>query len=160
MIRILFVIPHLEYSGATKQLQLLATALPRQRFQVRVCVLDRLGPAAELLREAGIELQSLGWTRLIDLKATWSLRRLVAAFAPSVIHTWGLKTLWFVQLAAGRKCKLVASALEPPSHPGKLQEWLTRRLLERADRVIAYDAAGASLLRQNGAANGKALVIP
>jgi hypothetical protein len=42
--RILLIIPTLDRCGAEKQLTLLACGLPRDRFEVHVCVLTRDGP--------------------------------------------------------------------------------------------------------------------
>ena len=47
--RIVHVIPTLDRGGAEKQLVLLASLLPRELFDVHVCVLTRSGPLAEPL---------------------------------------------------------------------------------------------------------------
>src|SRR5260370_40083766 len=67
VLRVLHVIPHLEYSGAARQLQLLATGLPRDQFEVRVCALGLVGPVAKSLQSAGIAVDALGWNRPFDL---------------------------------------------------------------------------------------------
>jgi glycosyltransferase involved in cell wall biosynthesis len=84
----------------------------------------------------------------------------VEAFSPSVVHTWRWSSLRAILLAAGKKRKIVASALEQPQQPGKLLNWLDQRLLCRVDQVIANDAAGADQLQQSGLVNGRVNVIP
>src|SRR5262245_57296367 len=77
-----FVIPHLGYSGAARQLTLLASNLPRDRFESCVCVLGRDGPWNQPLRDAGVEVEALGWTRLLDARPILRLRQLVHDFQP------------------------------------------------------------------------------
>jgi hypothetical protein len=52
--RILLIIPTLDRCGAEKQLTMLACGLPRDRFEVHVCVLTRDGPLRAALDQAGI----------------------------------------------------------------------------------------------------------
>ena len=49
-LRILEIIPTLARGGTAKQLSLLAMGLPRDRFEVHVCALDRGGPFLDELR--------------------------------------------------------------------------------------------------------------
>src|SRR5262249_34892151 len=101
--KILFVVPGLDAGSAAKQLALLAPGLPRDRFEVRVCVLGGEGAFAQRLRSAGVVPEVLGWTRPLDVRSPWRLRRLVRSYLPDVIHAWhpsSLRALAFA--AAGR----------------------------------------------------------
>ena len=86
--RILLIIPTLDRCGAEKQLTLLATGLPRDRFDVQVCALTRTGPLAESLDAAGIPLTVIGKRGKIDPAAYWRLRQHIRRLAPDIVHTW------------------------------------------------------------------------
>ena len=60
MLNVLQFIPTLDRSGAEKQMALLAMGLPKDRFQVEVAALTRLGPLEADLRDAGIPVTT--WT--------------------------------------------------------------------------------------------------
>ena len=64
---ILFVIPSLEYSGAARQLCLLAAGLPRESFRVRVAVLGQETPWWRRFGGEGIEVEVLEWRRPFDV---------------------------------------------------------------------------------------------
>src|SRR5690349_6221315 len=101
MTKILFVIPGLNYGGAARQLTLLATGLPRDRFEPRVCVLGRDGPFGDVLRAAGVAVDVLHWTKFFDVNPFRRLRRLVRTFRPDVTHAWRPAALRAVVPAAG-----------------------------------------------------------
>ncbi len=144
MRKILFVIPSLEYSGAAKQITLLAEGLPAGRYELRVCALERDGPAGNRLRAAGVPIDVLGATRLVNLPALWRLRRLVRDGRPDVIHTWGPAALRTVALVLPRDAgRLVASVPLPPRFRRKTLSRLDRWLLRRADRLVARSTAEA-----------------
>lgn len=86
--RILQIIPTLDRAGAEKQLVLLAGGLPRDRFDVHVCVLTRTGPLEAELRAAGIAPVVIGKRWRLDPWAYWQLRRLIGRLKPDLIHTW------------------------------------------------------------------------
>lgn len=87
-IRLLLIIPTLDRCGAEKQLTLLATNLPRDRFEVHVCALTRGGPLEEPLRAAGIPVAVIGKSWKLDPRAYWRLRKHIRRLAPDVVHTW------------------------------------------------------------------------
>ena len=79
MLRVLQLIPTLDRSGAEKQMVLLAAGLPRDRFQVEVATLTRLGPLEADLRAAGIPVTNLGKRFKADGRSGAPLRRRRAA---------------------------------------------------------------------------------
>ena len=93
MKRVLFVIPSLDYSGAARQLTLLAAGLPRERFEVRVCGLHGPAPWGEELRASGVEVATLGRTRPFDLRPFLALRRLLRSYHADIVHVWSAATL-------------------------------------------------------------------
>jgi len=86
--RILQIIPTLDRAGAEKQLLLLATGLPRDEFEVHVCVLTRLGPLWPEFQAAGIPVKVVGKPWKFDPLALVRLARLVRRVRPHVVHTW------------------------------------------------------------------------
>ncbi|MHB8736813.1 MAG: glycosyltransferase, partial [Terriglobales bacterium] len=86
--RILQIIPTLDRSGAEKQLALLAAGLPRDKYDVHVCVLTRSGPLEAEVRAAGVPLTLIGKRLKIDAAAYWRLKRHISALKPDLVHTW------------------------------------------------------------------------
>jgi glycosyltransferase involved in cell wall biosynthesis len=132
MRRILFVLPSLEYTGAGKQTALLVGGLPRDRYESRICAWGGDGPLGKRLREAGAMVDVLGRSHFFNLAAVGRWRRLLRAFQPDVIHTWGPGPLRLAALCPGRSgSRLIASAPLPvgerSSEPGRLDRWLLRR---------------------------------
>ncbi len=86
--RILHIIPTLDAHGAEKQLSLLATGLPGERFDVHVCALTRSGPYEAKLRDAGIPVVVIGKRWKLDPAAYSRLKRHIAQLKPDLVHTW------------------------------------------------------------------------
>jgi glycosyltransferase involved in cell wall biosynthesis len=158
-VKVLFLIPSLDYGGAAKQLSLLAGGLPRERFTPRVCALGRPAPWGEALRQIGIDVEMLAWKRTFDAKPWLRLRELLRTFRPDVIHAWGLANLWpapFLSRWSG-DARLVLSAFRPARRLGRLGRWLPR---PGACRIVAGGAAKAERLRRLGVPEEKVVVIP
>jgi glycosyltransferase involved in cell wall biosynthesis len=147
-VKILFVIPSLDYVGAAKQLSLLVPALPRDRFELRVCVVSAAGPFGEPIRKAGVPVDALGWRRWVELGALRGLRRLLREFRPDVVHAWQPATLRLLgPLSGWRVGRLVVSSPLPPrGRPAALDRWLLRR----AGRVVVGSQAEAERCRRLG----------
>lgn len=88
MPRILHIIPTFERAGAEKLLSLLARGLPRERFDVHVCALERGGPLRAEFHEAGIPTAVIGKRWRADALAYARLLRHVRRLEPDLIHTW------------------------------------------------------------------------
>ena len=80
MIRVAYVIPTLDQSGAERQLTLLATSLPRETYAVRVFALQRGGPYLKSLTDAEIEVRVLGKRFRLDPLTWYRLRRELRSF--------------------------------------------------------------------------------
>jgi glycosyltransferase involved in cell wall biosynthesis len=87
-IRIVFVIPNLDRTGTAKQLALLASRLPRDDFDVRVCALERGGACQKELDDAGVPVTVIGRRRAFDPAALWRLGRVIKEVQPDIAHTW------------------------------------------------------------------------
>jgi glycosyltransferase involved in cell wall biosynthesis len=148
--KVLLVAPSLAYGGAARQLTLLAAALPRQGFDVRVAVLGRPSPWAEQLRAAGLLVHVLGRHRPFDVRPFLELRGVVRAVRPGAVHVWGAAALRAVVLSgAAAPGRLTVSAALPSAGP---PPWLDRWLLRRAGRVAALGQAEAERYRRLGVA--------
>lgn len=97
-IRVLFIIPTLDRCGAEKQLTLIASNLPKDRFEVSVAVLTRDGPYSQNLCEAGIPVELIGKKGKFSPSAYYRLKNFIRKYKPDVVHTW-----LFTANAYGRK---------------------------------------------------------
>ena len=76
-----------EHGGAEAFFERLAPALSRAGLDQRI-VMRRHGPRAARLRDAGLEVEELGFGGALDLVTGWKFRRAIAAFKPQAIITW------------------------------------------------------------------------
>ncbi len=154
---VLFVIPGLEYSGAARQLMLLAAGLPRESFRVHVAVLGRATPWADSLRAAGVAVELLGWRRPFDVLPFLALRRLLRSIRPDVVHVWGATALRFLLLSGSRRVKrlLVSAAMPPARPPDSLDRWL----LQQVEGAIAFGPAEAARYRRLGVDQTRLTVV-
>jgi glycosyltransferase involved in cell wall biosynthesis len=153
---VLFVIASLEYSGAARQLSLLAGNLPRESFRVRVAVLGTETPWVASLRGEGIEVEVLGWRRPFDVLPFAALRRLVKSMRPDVLHVWGTTALRAVVLTGSRKTNLLVSAALSFAHrTNRVDRWL----FAHSKGVIAFGAAEAEHYRLLGIAQTNITVV-
>ena len=74
MIRIAYVIPTLDQSGAERQLTLLASGLPRDQYEPHVIALNRGGHYGQVLKDQQIPVHILGKRFRFDL-LTWGRLR-------------------------------------------------------------------------------------
>ncbi len=153
---VLFVTASLEYSGASRQLCLLAANLPRETFRVRVAVLGRETPWAASLHRQGIEVEVLGWRRPFDVLPFLALRRLLRSMRPDVLHIWGATALRAVMLTGSRPTNLLVSAALSFA---QRSSWVDRQLLVRAGGVIALGTAEAERYRRLGVAQTALTIV-
>jgi glycosyltransferase involved in cell wall biosynthesis len=153
---VLFVISSLEYSGAARQLTLLASGLLRERARAGVCVLGATSPWGDDLRAAGVEVEALGRRRAFDVWPFLALRRRLHASPTDVVHVWGTAALRAVAMTKGFRDVWASAALPPLGAPGRIDAWLLRRV----KRVVAFGEAEASRYRAAGAAERVHVVRP
>ncbi len=82
-----YLITDLEVGGVPLHLFRLATALPRDRFRVRVISLAGEGPVGGMLRETGIPVWACRARSVADLAALWRLWRFLRADPPDIVHS-------------------------------------------------------------------------
>jgi glycosyltransferase involved in cell wall biosynthesis len=160
--RIALIIPTLDRSGAEKQFTLLATRLPRDRFEPQVLVLTRTGPYWEKLASAGVPVTLLEKRFKFDPAALWRLRRWLAEFQPDVIHTWLFAANAYGRLAgrSAPQAKLVVSERCVDSWKQGWQLWLDRRLIARTDRLVGNSQSVVEFYRKLGFPDQKLVCIP
>ncbi len=115
VIRVAFVIPTLDQSGAERQLTMLASALPKDEYEVQVIALNRGGPYADQLLASGIKVEVLGKRFRFDPLTYMRLRTALHRFQPQIIQSFLFAANSYVrlpewlQLDAGSLCPNVAS---------------------------------------------------
>ncbi|MBI3823986.1 MAG: glycosyltransferase family 4 protein [Planctomycetes bacterium] len=125
--KILHLIDSLAYHGSAKQLQLIAPAQVAAGSSVEICCLGAETPWSDALRNTGMSVRVLGWTRWLDFSALWNLRELLRAMAPDVIHVWRLPALR--ALAVVGKHWLPRAVLSTPLPATGKAPWWDRWLL-------------------------------
>lgn len=98
MIRIAYVIPTLDQSGAERQLTLLATSLPRDKYDIRVIALQRGGPYLKVLQDAGVAVRVLGKRFRFDPLTWWRMRQELRAFQPHIVQSFLFAANSYVRL--------------------------------------------------------------
>ncbi len=139
MQKILQIIPTLDRAGAEKQMCLLAQGLPRERFDVHVCVLTRSGPLAAELQRAGISTHLIGKRWKLDPMAFARLKKHIATVRPDLIHTWLFAADSYGRAAgkaAGVKHFVCGLRCVDPWKSG-YELMIDRRLAHRTDRIVA-----------------------
>ena len=165
MTRILYIIPTLDRSGAEKQLALLATHLPGDRFERKVITLTRSGPYAEELQTAGIEVTCLKKHWKLDPFTCWKLRNEIRKYQPQIVHSWMFTANFYARLATPRPKKgtgpqIVVSERCVDLWKGGDRRWIDRRLISRTDRLLANSEAVATFYRDQGYTDEQVRVIP
>ena len=161
MIKVVQLIPTLDRSGAEKQLTLLAAGLPRDEFDIEVVCLTRSGPYERTLRENGIPVTVLGKRWRFD---PWCLRRLkqfLSEKKPDILHGWLFSGNAYARLAAGSHpdYAVVISERCVDSWKSGWQLWLDRKLIPRADRLVANSTPVAEFYQQLGFPPERTVVI-
>ena len=160
--RIMHIIPTLDRGGAEKQLALLATRLPRDQFDVHVCVLTRSGPWAAALREAGIPVHQIDKRWKIDPAAFWRLRNLLRRLRPALVHTW-----IFAANCYGRQAALHAGVPHVMAGERCVDRWkvwhelaIDRHLARRTDKIVTNSSGVVDFYVSRGIPADKFEVIP
>ena len=160
--RILEIIPTLDQSGAEKQMTLLATGLPKEDFEVAVCVLTRSGPYEKTLRENGIPVTLIGKSSKCSFRAFWRLKNEIRRFQPDLVHTW-----IFAANAYGRKAALDCGVRKIVCGERCVDPWkrawhfaIDRYLARKTDRIAVNGEGTRDFYVAHGLPADKFVVIP
>jgi glycosyltransferase involved in cell wall biosynthesis len=156
------MIPTLDRSGAEKQFTLLATGLPRDRFDVYVLLLTRAGPYLEQLTAANIPVTLFEKRFRCDPATCWKLRDWLKRTQPDILHTWLFAANAYGRLAAGGspRSKTVVSERCVDSWKQGWQLWLDRKLIRRTDRLVGNSESVVAFYRNLGVPDEKLVCIP
>ena len=162
LIRIAFVIPTLDQSGAERQLTLLARGLPRDEFSVHVIALNRGGPFADELRAAGISVEVLGKRFRFDPLTYLRLRSSLRAVKPDIVQSFLFAANSYVRLPgiAPVNCQVVVSERCVDSWKSGWQLAMDRRLIGCTNAMTANSASVASFYEAVGVPGNLITVIP
>ena len=149
---ILHIVPHGNWSGITRELDLLLAAHPAP-----VCCLGADGLATQKWRAAGAQVDVLNWRRWLDPQPLWTLACRIRHLQPRLIHVWGLAALRGVRLAAPRATSAVV-VRQPLARRKKLSAF-DRWLLRGASLVLASSTAEARICAEAGVATGRVQVV-
>jgi hypothetical protein len=141
---VLHVIDSLEDGGA-RLVGLLAPVLAARGCAVEVCCLGAGGRRAEALRQAGVSVHVLGWTRWLDATALFRLRGMLRGGGSGLIQVWSLSALRAVALVAPEALSSVV--LSAPLPAAERLAWWDRRLLRRV-RCVTRDADGGQWTKE------------
>lgn len=162
MIRILFIIPTLDRSGAEKQLTLLATRLPRDQFPVEVCALTRGGPYESELAAEEIPVTVLRKRLKVDPVAAWKLRQLLRRGRFDIVHTWLFAANWHGRaMAFMQHVPIVIASERCADHwKGFAELTLDRWLAPKTDAIVVNSRAVAQFYESAGIDANKLVLIP
>ncbi len=134
--KVLHIIPNLNFSNAAKQLSLLAPALTASGIECRVAVMSGIGPFARRLQIESIAPDFMSWNRLIDPQPFFRLKHLIRSFSPDVIHCWGKGPVLALAVIGGMNSNaaMIGSCMGMPWE-GVLGK-LGSRLISRLDRLV------------------------
>ncbi len=162
MLKVLQLIPTLDRSGAEKQMVLLAKGLPRDRFEVEVAALTRLGPLKGELDAAGIPVTLIGKRHKVDPMALGRLTTFLKEKQFDVVQTWIYAADTYGRVAAHRaKVPVVVTSEMAVDLWKSRPELLIDRFLSRwTDRVVGNSNAVVAFYRKVGIPAEKLAMIP
>ena len=156
--KVLHIIPDLEYGNAARQLGWLAPILEQSAIQCRVCVLSGHGPLASSLAQLPVDY--LDWNRWLDPKPFWHLRHILSSFKPDIIHCWRRESLRAFAVARFRgKDPVIVSLFSGDASSSGGWSTVDQWLLRRADRLVLQWPGEMEHWRSWGIAPGKLVPI-
>lgn len=160
--RILQIIPTLVRGGAEKQLTLLSTGLPKNEFEVHVCLLTAGGPYRETLEQAGIPIHEINKKWKFDPFAYYRLKKLIKSLNPDLVHTW-----IFAANSYGRYAALNAGVKKIIAGERCVDPWkrwhelkIDRYLAKRTDGIVTNSTGVVDFYASKGIAPECFQVIP
>jgi glycosyltransferase involved in cell wall biosynthesis len=120
--KILHLIDAFDGDSSARQLQLLGPRLHQSDSQVEVCCLGPDTPALHALRQSGVIVHALQWTRWFDPSVLRNVRAVMHEASPDVIHVWSLPALRVLGLVARRMLARVVVSASLPAQ-GQLAWW-------------------------------------
>ena len=162
MIRIAYVIPTLDQSGAERQLTLLATSLPRDKYDIRVIALQRGGPYLKVLQDAGVDVRVLGKRFRFDPLTWFRLRQELRSFQPHIVQSFLFAANSYIRLpgVTPSAAKVVVSERCVDSWKSAWQLNVDRRQIPRTHAMTANSQSVADFYVGVGVPRDLITVIP
>lgn len=159
--KILYVITSTETGGAEKALEGLAMYMA-QNHTVRVISLKPLGPVADSLKQAGIEVISLQMKWYSQGRIIRKLGRQITDFQPDLVHAMLYRAMEYTRMAcAGKKVKLITTPHFDFSKKSVILRWIDRLLKELDTLTVAESFATARyLVEKQKYAKQKVYLLP
>ena len=136
---------------------LLAKGLPKERFQVEVAALTRLGPLEHDLRDAGIPVTLIGKRHKVDPFALRTLTRFLKGKQFDIVQTWLFAANSYGRIAA-RRAKtpaVIATEMAVDLWKGRWESAIDRLLSNSCDRVVGNSKAVVDFYRTRGIPENK-----
>ncbi|MGC8639126.1 MAG: glycosyltransferase [Isosphaeraceae bacterium] len=161
MLNVLQLIPTLDRSGAEKQMVLLATGLPRDRFRVEVAALTRLGPLQAELEAAEVPVTALGKRWKLDPLALSRLVRFLKARRFDVVQSWIFAANTYGRVAAHLAGVpiVITTEMAVDLWKGKTERFIDRRLATWCDRLVGNSNAVVDYYRTLGVPDDRLTMI-
>jgi glycosyltransferase involved in cell wall biosynthesis len=161
VLNVLQFIPTLDRSGAEKQMVLLSTMLPRDRFRVEAAALTRLGPLEGELRAAGVPVTLIKKPLKVDPFALARLTRFLKQRRFDVVQTWVFAANAYGRVAAHFAGVPVVVTAEMAVDLWKTRGHLAidRRLARWCDRVVGNSHAVVDFYHKAGIPEEKLAMI-
>ncbi|MEZ6131459.1 MAG: glycosyltransferase [Planctomycetaceae bacterium] len=152
-IRIAYVIPTLDQSGAERQLALLATQLPTPEFQPHVIALNRGGYYEEQIRRHGVSVDILQKRFRFDPLTYIRLRRRLRQLQPDIVQSFLFSANTYARLPGicPASAAIVVSERCVDSWKSTWQLKIDRWLNNRMQAMTANSESVATFYRANAA---------
>ncbi len=145
--RILHLLETLAPSESTWHIFANAAEVAQAGDVCNVCCLGRETDSAAILREAGVDVHTLGWSRWFDPRVFWKLRRHLDETKPDVIHVWSVSVLRMLAIVNWQR--LTQVVFSSAGEEQKTLPWLDQRLTDAVGQssptyeTVADDAPAA-----------------
>ncbi len=161
VLKVLQLIPTLDRSGAEKQMVLLAKRLPRDRFNVEVAALTRLGPLELDLRNAGIPVTAIGKRFKVDPIALLNLNRFLKARSFDIVQTWIFAANTYGRVASriAHIPVVIVTEMAVDIWKGRANRSVDRYLSRWCDRLVGNSHAVVKFYEQLGVSKEKLALI-
>ncbi len=156
--KILHVIEALDYSGSARQLQVVTPLVAANRCHVEICCLGSAGPWSVTLRQAGIAVHELRWSRWLDAAALLRLRAIVERLQPDVIHAWRRPALRALAVVARKHLRRALVSAPLPAR-GALP-WWDRWLLRQVRCLAVAGESDQALCADAGLDRARVAIVP
>lgn len=148
------LMPVLDFGGAESRIVLQSRMASRRPYRLRVVTLHKAGAAAQLVREAGVQVDELGLSPSIrDIRTTMRLARHLGRLRPRIVHA-SVGEAIIHGLVAARLARVpvrIAEEVGMPDHSARLRPVMSV-LYRTATRIVGVTQAVCRyLIEQDGA---------